>query len=156
MKRLWSAIAFLGVAISAISVVKAQKTTHVAAAASTTEIREVIQKTYYSPDFRRMDWHHPVSLRWPSSHKVNSKDIKRVRTIQSFYIVGDRATLVIDFQDSVSGISPQTHKPVKFQAVDTYQDIWVKRKDKWVLKFAKRLSGDYLIDGKSQRFMLSN
>jgi hypothetical protein len=124
--------------------------------ASSVRAREAIQSIYNSSDFMKMDYHHPISLHWPSSQQVRQADVKKVRTIEEFSLYNDRALLVTEFKDSVVGTDPKTKKRVRYEAIDRYQDTWVKHKNKWALKSAKLLGSDYKVDGHSQRFVPSD
>lgn len=117
------------------------------------EARQAIQKIYDSPLYRSGTSKHPHSLRWPSSYTVDENSYLWLRTIQKFSLRDGKATVVIEYHDSVSATDPETKKVVKIEAIDTNEDVWSKPKGEWISNQSKHLSSIYLIDGKSQGVM---
>ncbi len=75
--------------------------------------------------------------------------MRQLRTIKKFSLQDDTAVVVVEYNDSILATDPETKKVVKIEAIDSFEDVWVKQSGKWDVSRSKSLSTDYLFDGKS-------
>ena len=107
-----------------------------------------IQATRNSPFFcMRGSWRKAIGHGTPSSYKLVPNSRKVTFTVKSYYLVNNRATLVVKDFRQFDMVDTQTNKTVKFQEMIVEQEIWLKLNHKWFLKFVKHLPGYYLVDG---------
>ena len=79
-------------------------------------------------------WRKTTGHGTPSAYKMIAKSIKRTFTIKSYYLVGNRATMVVEDYSKFDMINPKTHKTVNFEEIIVEQEIWLKIEDRPLAK----------------------